>query len=117
MVSYLCCYDNDTYRMKASINCEGRVTSLCFVDKCIVLAGVDRSEMMAVDVQIGEVINKYDGKYEFPSIATRARPEPVIMVCVCCIPWLLLPTLLLHPSFLCRPLLSEPRVPPVVVFS
>ena len=71
----LCIYDSETYKMTASISCEEYVNSLCFIDNSIVLVGVNKSEMIAVDVQTGEVIKKYDGKYLFPSIAIRTNPE------------------------------------------
>ena len=69
----LCIYDSDTYKMMTSISCEGLVTSLCFINSSIVLAGVYGSEMISVNVQTGEVIKKYDGEYAWPSIAIRAR--------------------------------------------
>ena len=78
----LCIYDSDTYEIIASISCEGNVCSLCFLDNSIVLAGVHESGMIAVDVQTGKVIKKYEGKYAYPSVAIRTRPEPPIMVCV-----------------------------------
>ena len=75
-------YDTDTYKMSASISYEGEIDSLCFINNSIVLAGVHASEMIAVDVHNGKVIKKYEGKYACPSIVTRTRPEPPIMVCV-----------------------------------
>ena len=71
----LCIYDSDTYEITASVSCEGYVWSLCFIDNSIVLAGVHESEMIAVDVQTGKVIKKYDGEYTWPSIAIRTKPE------------------------------------------
>ena len=75
----ICIYNVDTYEMTASISCDGPVDSLCFVNSDIVLAGVDGSEMIAVDVQTGKVIKKYEGKYAWPSIGIRAGPEPAIV--------------------------------------
>ena len=63
--------------MTASIKREGQVWSLCFIDNNTLLAGVSWREMIAVDVQTGKVIKRYEGKYAWPSIATRARPKPV----------------------------------------
>ena len=76
----LCIYDSDTYEMMASISCEKAVISLCFINNSIVLAGVHKSGMIAVDVQTGKVIKKYDGEYIWPSIAIRAQPERPIVV-------------------------------------
>ena len=75
----VCIYDTDSYAMTASIRCERFVNSLCFVDNSVVLAGINYSEMIAVDVQTGEVIKKYEGEYEYPSIAMRVRPERPIV--------------------------------------
>ena len=75
----LCIYDTDTYELTASINCDGPVYSLCFINSNIVLAGINDSGMIAVDVQTGEVIKKYDGQYKNPSIAIRVRPERPIV--------------------------------------
>ena len=78
--SKLCIYDSDTYKVMVSVYCEGEVRSLCFVNNSIIVAGVHKSEMIAVDVQTGKVIKKYEGKYVWPSITTRSRQEPAIIV-------------------------------------
>ena len=59
----LCIYDTDTYAMTASINCHEWVNSLCFVNNSVVLAGINYGEMIAVEVQTGEVIKDYEGKF------------------------------------------------------
>ena len=64
----ICLHDMSTYSLMASINCEGWVWGLCFVDLNIVLASVHDSEMISIDVRTGKVVRKFDGQYEYASL-------------------------------------------------
>ena len=74
-------YDAKTYAVTKTMQCENAVWSLCFVDDGTLLAGVNDSEMIAVDVRTGKA-TELEGKYGYPSIATQARLEPAITVCM-----------------------------------
>ena len=70
-----------TYKKIASVTCSGPVYSLCFIDNITILAGVNFSEMVSVDVQTGKVIKKYDGRYILPSLVVRGKPA-ITVVCI-----------------------------------
>ena len=79
----LCIYSINTSQLIASVTCAGYVSSLCFLDNNIILAGIHKSEIISVDAQTGKVIKKYDGKFAYPSIAIRAKAKTMVCMHVC----------------------------------
>ena len=78
----LCLYDAKTYAVTRTVQCEGSVWSLCFVDNGTLLAGVLESEILSVDVHTGEA-TKYSKegtlfgtkpkKFSYPSIVVAPK--------------------------------------------
>ena len=60
-------YDAETYAVTKTVECKSWVNSICFVDDSTLLAGVEHSEMISVDVRTGEA-TELEGKYDRPSI-------------------------------------------------
>lgn len=66
-------YDVASFDVKCRAKCSGPVRSLCYYDSSTILAGIDNSEMIAIDDRTGYTKMIYEGVYTWPSITIKGR--------------------------------------------
>ena len=74
----LCIFDTAKYKLLHTVECANWVLAIAFADNNTVIAGVNQSQCIAVNVRTGKVVMKYAQHMDTTGIAVILPPTPIV---------------------------------------